>query len=1004
MSKKLKLYIGLLLPLLVAACDLLPPPGPSCVAAEDLGDVTTKDFTIQSAHNGWIDSGADVSSGDQINVDITSGSLVLCGQDEVNVSVNATSGSWTVPLIGTPPAPIMVHPDDQLVVEVPDPSASYPGGGSPSAQRYTRDIGSAGTAVCSGGEDVDCWHDKAGGLIGKLGGGTGWDDHGVALLPGGWGQQGFASTNGLPLKMNAYGFTGAQPLSFIFYDTHSDYGDNAGGYIAKVKRMGCVKDNGQNAEFQIGGATITESLEGGGWSGTAWANGHIYLRIVDTEPAGGDGVFTNNIGEYKGTISTYDRPNGVSNAINFIIEGEVYTRDEGGFTREYRYGGVKPKLEEARELMYRAIITSGFNRVVTAILVLYVAVYGVLFMYGFIQNTQVDFLIRIVKMAVIIQLAQAGSWDFFNTYLFPIFTEGSQYVVHVFSTSFMGSVPPYNPDMGVSFSFLDTTLSMFFSQSTWIKISAILFDGPLGWLVVILIIIGLYFYLIAVVSAFILYLIAFVALSLLIATAPIFLIFMLFAKTMTMFKNWINSMFAFALRPVMVFAVLVIFNFFMYAIMLRVFNFEACWGCVCRLPPELLSICIFAFYKPVENSANCGDFFTHLPVSLLDVAMLIIVAKLTENFIGYSEKTAARIASASMATNLMSMATGIRNEGFDKIKQAASMVGGVVGRLGERSATTLEGGKKRAGVGDNENIADKGLEVGGGDLTGGDLSVSAGKLEGEVSKAVPGSGMDQMGEKLGGALGMVGITGGAEAGTDVAVVGGEAAADAGAVGAEVGADAGIIGGEVGVDSGLIGGEASLDAALAATGVGIVADVVLVPTEIALDAAVITAEVAADAAVVAVEVAGDAMAVAGEAIADVAGGAAEVATDTVEVAEAAMEVAEKAVETTESVIDTVKDVSDTAKDASDTESDIFNSIKDTVFDKMDQTSGAMGAIMTDAAMASVGGEGSDALGSAVKEVTSDAASAPASVADKAVDVVEDAASKAKDKGGGGSDKK
>lgn len=720
MGKRLKIVVGIMAALVVSACDLLPPPGPSCVASNEFGDVSTQTFTIDATQTDWLDTGVNVDNGDQINVDVTGGSLALCGQEEIEINVDATSNNWT-------PTGIIVRPGDSIVVEVPPPP---PGSTGPSAQKYTRwNSGEVadwpGGGACTGSGSSNCWYTEGMGLIAKLGGGTGWGDRGAFTFPGPFDAVGFEDKNGYPVQMKNYSFGGADALELflIVIDEEIKYDDNRGGYRPKIKHMGCIKNNGENAEFRISGSGSVQSLEGGGWKGGAWSSGRIYMRIVDTVAEGGDADPANNLGDYSGAISTYDVATGVSDVLSMIVEGKVETHTIDGEEYDFRYGGVKTKLEQARELVYRGIITTGFHNIVSGLLILYIAIYGLLFMYGFIQNTQMDFLIRIVKFAVVVQLMQPGSWDFFNTYLFPVFTEGSSFIIHVFASAHLGEVPPYNPDMGANFTFLDSTVGMFFSQSTWIKIAAILFSGPLGWLVVALIVMGMYFYIMGVMAAFILYLISIVALSLLIAIAPIFLVFMLFNKTNDMFKKWISAMLAFALRPVLVFAVLVIFNFFIYAVMLRVFNFEACWGCICRLPPELLNLCIFAFYKPSMNSANCGDFFMSLPVSLLDVAMLIIVAKMTEKVIGYAEKTAAQIAGATGAINLTGMAVSIREEARNKMMD---MMGKMGGSMGGKMSNMMKH-QTRAGVGDDQSVSGKGLSIGGGgDISGGSASMGMG--------------------------------------------------------------------------------------------------------------------------------------------------------------------------------------------------------------------------------------------------------------------------------------
>ena len=716
MGKYLYIIVALLLSLLVTACDYLPPPGPQCVDAQEFGDVDTKSFTLSAQAVTWVDTGMSVDTGNSMNIDITSGSLALCGEEETEFNVNATQNSWQG-------SGIVVRSDDMLVVEAPEPDSSSPSGNSPSAQKFTRWPGGVDNwpsgATCNSTNAPECWYIEGRGLIAKFGGGTNWDDK-TRLFPGAsWNDTGFSNHNGLPIYIEDYNLgADSQEVLFMVFDSNDPgyYANNAGGYRVKIKKVGCYKTGGENAEFRIGNGGTIISLAGGGYVGAAWTSGQIQMRVLDTSATGGDDITPNNQGKYTGIISTYEQPSGISNAINWVVEGQLSTKIVDGVSQDVRYGGVRPKLEEARELVYRAMINTGFSRIITLLLTLYVAIYGILFMYGFIQQRQIDFIIRLVKVAIVLQLIQAGSWDFFNSYLFELFSEGTQYAIHVFSNAHLGSIPPYTPDTGINFGFLDTTIGMFFTQTTWIKIAALLFAGPFGWVFVLLILIGMYLYTVAVIGAIIAYLIALVAISLLIAVAPIFLSFMLFEKTNEMFKKWINSLLGFALQPVLIFTVLVIFNFFMYAILLRLFNFSACWECMCKV---LDLICIFAWYKTEGNPSGCTGWFTYIPVSIVDIFMFLILAKMVEKFIAYAEKTANQLVGASSKISLHGMASGIRKEMFDTAVSAATAVVAVGAAAATGGASLAKGGAGAARGG-------AGGMMGGGGGGGGSLNLMGG--------------------------------------------------------------------------------------------------------------------------------------------------------------------------------------------------------------------------------------------------------------------------------------
>lgn len=659
MKKSILHKLGLLglLMLVIAACDKIPPPGPQCVSAADFGDINALTITVPANSGAWINTNINVlKDNSEVHIDVKPGAMLLCGNEtDVPINVDSKNENWTA-------TGIQVAKDDQLYISV---NQSVPGVYTgPGAGKYNR-WGDSSDPVCSSPNQSKCWMVDGMGLNAKVGGVSEANkcninscQPGNIVLPDGGTSlpaSGLWQYSGLPLDTSILSSVPSE-LFLRVWDSVSDYSDNEGGYVASITHYGCPKYNGENLRAYIGKDTpdpsrsVDDTIDLGPDStsyrqtSTAEQSGTIWLKIYDlnsSDPgyaqASGDGNFGNNAGQYEVTITVVTHPKTVSTAINWLVDG------------------VKAQLTEAREAVYRGIITTQFARIVRAMLALYIVLYGIAFVYGMISQPQIDFIIRIVKIAVIIQLISPGSWDFFNTYLFRIFTDGSSYLIHVMSNAYSAgpAVTSWTPDQPIEWTFLDQTFSQLFSQATWIKLAGLLFAFPLGLLYLVLIVMTMVAYVSAVAWVILTYLLSLVALSLLIAVAPIFISFLLFTKTAEMFKNWVNQIFSYALRPVVLIALMVIFNYFIVAALLRVLNYGVCWKCLW----DAGGLCLWSFYTPVWPAIWVyNDPVATLPVTIIDILILLMLTKMLPKIIAYAEKTAAQLSSVPGRLNLTAIA------------------------------------------------------------------------------------------------------------------------------------------------------------------------------------------------------------------------------------------------------------------------------------------------------------------------------------------------------------
>lgn len=507
--------------------------------------------------------------------------------------------------------------------------------------------------------------------------------------------------------------------------TTGTYSNNSGGYAVYVKKSNCVYSGGlalygyignnppdttYDFEESPGVFLIANHFESGeGSFQRSPSNGRLWLRVIDIS----DKDYTNNIGAYTVYVGTNsrdtDNTNWMVNLIHDIVEP------------------VRTLIMDITKTMFNTIVGGPSKPVVKAIvalLVLYVIFSCIGFMFGIVQTSQAELVVRVVKLSIVASLLSPNSWDFFNTYLFNFFVGGMMYVVD----SLFALYDDENFATSKDFSFATPLLDMLFRETTWLKFLGLLFAGPVGWVYLIFIIVGVIFYLMALIRAVILYLMSFIGLGLLFVVAPIFIPMVLFQDTKNLFDGWIKQLVNFTLQPMLVIGALILFNYWIYAILTKILGFGICWKCTfsIELPTDVIGlpkliVCLFSFWMP-EGFNNEYDIQTQLslspdglsylvnalPAILFDAIVFIIFAYGMKEFGNFAVQTAQALSQTMGSTSLMSAANSM-------MKGAGSAGGKMWGAAtgGGKSQSSGGGGSDKGGGGGGGG-SDKGGGGGGG--------------------------------------------------------------------------------------------------------------------------------------------------------------------------------------------------------------------------------------------------------------------------------------------------
>jgi type IV secretion system protein VirB6 len=292
----------------------------------------------------------------------------------------------------------------------------------------------------------------------------------------------------------------------------------------------------------------------------------------------------------------------------------------------------------------------GFLQGVRALLTLYIIFTVVGYMLGTIQLSKFDFIVRMMKIAFIAFAFSDKSWELFGTTLSKLFMDGSTHLVDSFSG--------YIGEGGKRFAFLDLTAGILLTGETWMKFLSLIFAGPFGFIAFLIIFHASFMFLKCIISATFRYVISTVLVAFLLSLMPLFIVFILFQQTKSLFDNWIKTLAHAAVQPMILLSSLSILNQLMYSVLYNLTNFSACYQCLISINFLSYDLCLMKSILPLgyspgtsvdvalSDGTKTGGHFAALPIDLIQAIIYFIIAKAMEVFVSASETMAQAIFSA----------------------------------------------------------------------------------------------------------------------------------------------------------------------------------------------------------------------------------------------------------------------------------------------------------------------------------------------------------------------
>ena len=401
-----------------------------------------------------------------------------------------------------------------------------------------------------------------------------------------------------------------------------------GGYVVNIKQTKCVAIDGSLINYsdyknrgQIKYTIISNESENPN-------NQDITSRSEIGEP-----ISLDNLGEGKfqsskgGTLWLYlnNKPEDYENSTGeyeISVDFSYNTEQQGSILNKL-FGDLKGKIKDMMKAAFKKITNfkkdkadagHDFFNYVRALLILYVMIYGFMFLLGAVKINQYDLVIRVVKIAIIAGLLNGQTYEFFDKYVFDFVTGFCDQILSNFSGDnlFTGDRKASNPMI-----FLENIVKRIFLDDTFVvQIFALFSKGFLGIVLYMIIMLAIIILVINIIKAIASYLLSYLALALLLGIlAPIFLSFLLFETTKDIAHNLIKASVYYMIEPVILIFGQIVFCQLFTIYLDNVLSYSVCWKCAFPISIINIFVPVLGLFVPsIKNTINDNIGILGLPI------------------------------------------------------------------------------------------------------------------------------------------------------------------------------------------------------------------------------------------------------------------------------------------------------------------------------------------------------------------------------------------------------
>jgi type IV secretory pathway VirB6-like protein len=339
--------------------------------------------------------------------------------------------------------------------------------------------------------------------------------------------------------------------------------------------------------------------------------------------------------------------------------------DQPGLLSEI-YLFIKDIVDDTTERLYQTFIDNeNYQLAVFAAMTLMVVIFGIAFTIGVAQPSFGQALIRLFRIAIVAAMISPAGWAFFSdpengAGVVAFFNDGTDDLIKGVTEISTGVQAP---EGSTPFYQFDKLAEFLIHPETIVAIMGATFaGGPYGLAMGGLMMFAVAGFVKLLIHALRIYAVSYVARSLLLGVAPIFIVFLLFDKTRQLFMSWINALVSLSLQPILFFTFLSFFLVLIESASKDILGTEFCWtdytvgGQGSDAHPS--------FWRPVDKDTNTpitGQFdwkgwwectvngnndCPEFPLNIIDVLTFLLLIYLANRFANVIDRIANELSNA----------------------------------------------------------------------------------------------------------------------------------------------------------------------------------------------------------------------------------------------------------------------------------------------------------------------------------------------------------------------
>jgi type IV secretory pathway VirB6-like protein len=323
------------------------------------------------------------------------------------------------------------------------------------------------------------------------------------------------------------------------------------------------------------------------------------------------------------------------------------------------------------------------------------------FLVGIVEFNYQMLIVYIVKLAIVLSLFSDIMIDFVTQDALTMFIDGAEFLIWSVVEAY-NNVGIFKPELYEKIQADSTNIFLIFDlliqeltePIIWKKIYAL--GTNAGWgpslLTTLIWIFGLFYYVVTIFEIFVMYITFIIGISILIIIAPIIIPLMLFKLTKQIFDSWWKYLLSYMLQPTLVFAIVLLLNAYMLAILHSGLGFSICPKCIFEINIlNLFKFCAIPGYGltawmhyPEDFGYNPSPVFMATTLALIFFLLALTMRSIPSFIVDVTARivTGSPIRLATIAGSWRNINTFMQHKAPEYLYNAGAAVWGVASSAG----------------------------------------------------------------------------------------------------------------------------------------------------------------------------------------------------------------------------------------------------------------------------------------------------------------------------------